>query len=135
MAAPANAEIESLMSAFYAAFDNRGGRAPAVAGLRALFGEGATITRVTAEGADRWDVAGFIAPRQAMLTDGTLTQFHEWETQAKTTVLENVASRWSTYRKAGILNGADYQGGGHKFIQLYRLGSRWVIGSILWEDS
>lgn len=127
-------EIEALIAAFYAAFDNRGGRLPAVEGLRALFAETATITRVTSEAVDSWTPEAFIAPRQRMLADGALTDFHEWETTARTVVLANIASRWSTYEKQGRLKDADYGGGGHKFIQLHRLEGRWRISSILWED-
>ena len=64
---PASPEIASLITAFYAAFDNRGGRPPAVAELRALFAPEASITRVNADGADTWDPEAFIAPRAAML--------------------------------------------------------------------
>jgi hypothetical protein len=128
-------EIESLVGAFYAAFDNRGGRAPAGEALRAMFAEAATITRVAPDLADIWAPDAFIAPRVAMLTDGTLTDFHEWETEARTVVLDNIASRWSRYEKSGTLNGADYRGGGQKFIQFQRADGRWLISSILWEDA
>ena len=134
MAERTDPDLEALVTDFYAAFDNRGGSAPAVDALRAMFGEAATITRVTSDQVDTWDADAFIAPRQAMLTDGTLQDFHEWETDARTVVLDNIASRWSTYEKLGTLNGADYRGGGHKFIQLHRQDGRWRIASILWED-
>ena len=127
-------EIEALIAAFYAAFDNRGARRPAVEDLRALFAEAATIARVTSQGVDTWTPDAFIAPRQRILTDGALTDFHEWETQARTVVLANIASRWSAYEKQGRLDGADYRGAGHKFIQLHRTDGRWRISSILWED-
>jgi hypothetical protein len=123
-----------LVSAFYAAFDNRASRSPAGDELRALFGAAATITRVTGDQVASWSPEAFIAPRIAMLTDGTLTQFHEWETDSRTAVIGSIASRWSTYEKEGKLNGADYRGGGHKFIQLARTRGRWLISSILWED-
>ena len=83
---------------------------------------------------ESWTPDAFIAPRIAMLSDGTLTDFHEWETQARTSVLDRIASRWSRYEKQGLLDGADYRGGGQKFIQLYRAGDRWLIGAILWQD-
>jgi hypothetical protein len=130
----ASPEIEALASAFYAAFDNRGSRVPAADDLRALFSETATITRVTEADVASWNPEAFIAPRIAMLTDGTLTEFHEWETDSRTVVLGNIASRWSTYEKAGKLNAAEYRGGGEKFIQLHRTSGRWLISSILWED-
>jgi hypothetical protein len=123
-----------LAFAFYAAFDNRGSLSPAGDELRALFSAAATITRVTDDEIASWSPEAFIAPRIAMLTDGTLTEFHEWETESQTAVIGNIASRWSTYEKEGKLNGADYRGGGHKFIQLARTSGGWLISSILWED-
>ncbi len=128
-------EIEALVGAFYAAFDNRDGRTPDGAALRALFTLEAVITRVGAGQADSWTPEVFIAPRVALLTEGALTGFHEWETDARTLVRDNIAGRWSTYRKAGKLDGADYQGGGFKFIQFRRQDGRWLIHSILWEDT
>jgi hypothetical protein len=130
----AESAIETLIEDFYAAFDNRDGRKPSAAALRAMFDDSAVITRVGPNGADAWTPGAFIAPRVAMLTDGTLTDFHEWEAGAHTRTLTNIASRWSRCEKAGTLNGADYRGGGHKFIQMRRAGTGWLITSVLWED-
>jgi hypothetical protein len=134
MAQHDTAEIDAVVARFYAAFDNRGGRAPASDELRELFAPGASITRVSGEGADTWDVDAFIAPRAAMLSDGSLSDFHEWETEAETTVLDNIASRRSRYAKDGRLGGAPYAGAGRKFIQLCRVDGRWRIAAVLWED-
>src|SRR4051794_25190696 len=94
---PADPEIEALVTAFYAAFDNRSGRVPDGRRLREMFDEAATITRASRDGVETWDPQAFIAPRLAMLTDGGLTEFHEWEVEARTVVRENIAARWSTY--------------------------------------
>lgn len=126
--------IEALITAFYAAFDNREGRRPSAEALRAMFDETAMVTRIGPNGGDAWTPEAFIAPRVAMLTDGTLTDFHEWEVASRTTILAHIASRWSRYEKSGVLNGADYRGGGQKFIQMRRAGDGWVISSVLWED-
>jgi len=127
--------IDALIAAFYAAYDNRGGKPPATAALRGLFTPEGRVTRVSAGDVANWDVDAFIAPREAMLTDGTLVEFHEWETEAVTEVFDNIASRTSHYAKAGTLNGAPYAGEGCKFIQLVRgPDRRWRINSVLWED-
>ena len=129
-----SAEIDALVEAFYAAFDNRGGRAPAGDALRALFAPEATITRVDGGAAETWDADGFVTPRVELLTDGRLLEFHEWETESRTHVAGHIASRWSVYEKEGLLGGADYRGGGQKLIQLRRDAGRWLISSLLWED-
>ena len=128
------AEIDAVIAAFYAAFDNRGGRVPVAEDLRGLFTEAATVTRAAGDEIDTWDPDGFVEPRIALLTGGTLVDFHEWETGSRTLVLDHIASRWSTYEKEGKLDGAEYRGGGHKLIQLHRVGGRWLISSLLWED-
>lgn len=127
-------DIDALIAAFYGAFDNRGDRAPATASLRDMFTADGRVVRVSAGGVESWNVDEFIAPREAMLTNGTLVDFHEWEIECATTVFDNIACRQSRYRKAGTLNGAPWTGEGRKLIQLCRDGGRWLIASVLWED-
>ena len=134
MSSGMEAEIQEVIAAFYAAFDNREQRAPSAAPFRALFLSDARVTRVSADRVESWGVDDFLAPRAALLTDGTLRDFHEWETNGTTTILGSIATRESHYRKVGILNGAPYEGEGRKFLQLCRAGQRWVIVSVLWED-
>jgi hypothetical protein len=100
MGQKADPEIEALVAAYYAAFDNRRSRRPAAEDLKGMLAEAATITRVAPDNVETWTPDGFISPGVEMLTDGSLTDFHEWETEAQTVVLENIACRWSTYRKA-----------------------------------
>ncbi len=132
---PSNSEIDSVIATLYAAFDNRGPRKPATAELRKVYVAGGGVIRVSASGMDSWTIEEFLLSRDAMLTDGTLVEFHEWETSSTTTVFENIASRQSHYAKAGTLHGAAYTGKGRKFIQLCRADGRWLIASVLWEDA
>ncbi len=129
-----HAEIDALIAAFYGAFDNRGGRATPVEALRDMFLPEAIVTRVAGSGTDTMTVDSFIAPRARMLSDGTLTDFHEWETHAHTQVLRDIACRHSTYEKRGLHQGAPYDGGGAKLFQLVRTLRGWRIASIAWED-
>lgn len=126
--------IDTLVAAFYAAFDNRSGRAVPADALRDMFLEAALITRATTDGIDTMSVDRFIAPRERMLSDGTLTDFHEWETEARTLVLRDIAARRSTYAKRGDRDGALYEGVGSKLIQFVRTGQGWRIAAICWED-
>ncbi|SEM37170.1 hypothetical protein [Xaviernesmea oryzae] len=79
-------------------------------------------------------VETFLAPRSRILTDGTLIEFYEWETSARTHVLRDIACRHSTYAKSGRYHGAPYEGGGAKLIQLARDPQGWRIAAITWED-
>lgn len=129
------AEIDRLIAAFYAEFDNRNGRQPALQPLQALFASGAVIVRDTGNrGCEALSVATFAEPRIALLAGGTLTDFHEWETGAETTLAGAVASRTSAYRKVGTLHGAAYAGGGRKFFQLGRFADGWRITAVAWSD-
>ena len=127
-------EIDALIETFYRVFDNRGAHTPSADALRNLFAAGGRITRVSSGAIEQWTVDEFIAPRIALLTNGTLAEFHEWEVQSRTTVFDNIASRESHYRKTGTLNGSPYSGAGRKFINLCRMNASWLICSILWED-
>jgi len=127
-------DIDDLVARFYAAFDNREGRAIDVLGLREMFLPDARVTRVLPGQIDSWSVDEFIAPRAAMLTDGTLSDFHEWEVEAATTLCSNIAERRSRYRKSGRLRGEPYAGEGKKFILLCHVEGRCRIASVLWED-
>ena len=121
-------ELEAVVAAFYAAFDNRGSRGPDAQELLALFGPEATVTRVAGADVETWSAQQFVAPRIAILTDGTLTEFHEWETESRTFVSGSIAARWSTYEKESAAS----RGGGQKVIHLRRAGGSWVISSLLW---
>lgn len=131
---PKVAEVDALADAFYRVFDNRGSQVPSAAALRDLFAADGRIRRVSSGTVELWTVDEFIAPRIALLTNGTLTDFHEWETRSTTTVFADIASRESHYRKTGTLNGLPYAGEGRKLIQLCRFDGQWLICSILWED-
>lgn len=131
---PQQSEINRLIARFYAAFDNREGRAIALSELREMFLPNARVTRVAAGQADSWSVDEFIAPRAAILTDGTLVNFHEREAEGATTVFGNIAEHRSQYRKSGQLRGELYVGEGTKFILLCKLDGCWRIVSVLWED-
>jgi len=126
--------IGGLVETFYAAFDNRGGRRPDILGLRALFAPYALIARVSAEGMDCWTVDKFLAPRAALLTDGTLTEFHEWEVRGRNVGGDLIATRWSEYEKAGVRDGTAFRGAGRKLVSLHKADGHWRIASVLWED-
>ena len=76
----------------------------------------------------------FVTPRDAMLKNGTLTDFHEWEVTAKTFVNGATATRICKYGKEGLLDGKEFSGSGMKSIQMTLAQHGWKIISILWED-
>ena len=81
-----------------------------------------------------YDLASFMEPRHKILTDGTLTQFEEHETLEQTTIINNIAQRYSGYQKSGCMEGKLFNQTGHKFLQFVKTSEGWKISSVIWED-
>jgi hypothetical protein len=130
--------IDAVIAAFFAAFDNRGGRVPDMDALRALFVGGGVprgvVVKRAGDAVEVMDVEAFIAPRAALLTGGRLTDFHEWETEGRTEIAGGLATRWSRYAKSGRMDGAPTDGTGLKTIALARTPDSWRLASVVWED-
>lgn len=129
------ADIDALARRFFSAFCNRG-VLPRVASLPSMFLPGAAITvvRPGAAAPETCGVADFVTPRAALLFGGRLRDFEEHEVDASTEVQGSLAWRACSYRKAGVLDGAPFQGGGRKLISLVQTRAGWKIAALLWED-
>lgn len=128
------AEIDRLMGLFMDSFTNTGGRCADLRIIRELFvPEGRIISNV---GNDPvvMDLDAFVEPRQKMLTDGTLTEFSEWEVSGRTEIFGSVAHRFTEYRKSGVRDGARFEGHGHKTTQFLRTRAGWRMSSMAWDD-
>ncbi|WP_434631822.1 hypothetical protein [Chromobacterium sp. CV08] len=128
------AEIDRLIAAFFALFDNRGGVRPDLDRIFAMFTADGRITRVEGAEARQWSLEAFIAPRRDLLCGGGLDDFCEQESGEQTWIEGRLASRISRYRKAGRLHGQPYAGGGTKLFQLVRGADGWRIAAMCWED-
>ncbi|MFD0069880.1 DUF4440 domain-containing protein [Streptomyces sp. NPDC059944] len=127
-------EIDALTAEFFGAFDNRGGTAADVARIRRLVIPGGVIVKTGPE-FTAYTVDEFVEPREQLLADGRLTEFHEWETSERTDIAGDVAARFGEYRKAGILDGEPFEGGGTKAIQFVRTPDGWRIAAFSWYDA
>jgi hypothetical protein len=132
-AAAARAEIDELTRVFFGAFTNKAGP-PGVDGLYRLFLPQAVIMKRTGATCEVYDLKEFIEPRRQLLTNGSLVDFSEEETAARTDIFGGIAQRFCTYRKAGVLSGRPFSGRGVKTIQFIRLGAEWKISALAWED-
>ncbi|TZF84257.1 DUF4440 domain-containing protein [Cognatilysobacter lacus] len=128
------AAIDALVAAFYAMFDNRNGASPLLATPEHVFLPDALIVRRDGDRVACMHLDGFIGPRRAWLSDGTLSGFHEWETASRTAVAGDIATRLSAYRKQGLRDGTAFDGEGAKSLQLVRAPAGWRIASVLWQD-
>ncbi|MFI6642769.1 GNAT family N-acetyltransferase [Streptomyces sp. NPDC050504] len=132
--AAAKAELDRLMDVFLGAFTNTGGAAPNVDAVREVFVPQGRITSNIGADPVVYDLDAFIEPRRKMLTDGTLTEFSEWEVAERTEVFGTIAHRFSEYRKSGVLRGERFEGGGRKTTQFVRTPEGWRMSSMLWDD-
>ncbi|MET9730364.1 GNAT family protein [Streptomyces sp. NPDC006458] len=133
-AAAVQVELDRLMAVFVGAFTNTDGRRPDLDVIRDVFvPQGRIIANVGAEPVI-YDLDSFIEPRQKMLTDGTLTEFSEWEVAERTEIFGSIAHRFSEYRKSGYHYGEWFEGSGHKTTQFLRTPEGWRMSSLAWDD-
>jgi len=126
------AQIDALVQRFFAAFDNRGGAIAPLAALPALFMPDA---RITAPGQPAGSVREFVEPRAALLQDGRLREFTEWELEQQTLVDGTRARRELRYSKFGLLDGRPFGCSGRKQLELAQDGEgRWRIAALSWQD-
>ena len=128
------AELDRLMRVFLGAFTNTGGRRPNVDVVREVFIPQGTIVSNVGDEPVVYDLDAFVEPRQKILTDGTLTEFSEWEIAERTEIFGSIAHRFSEYGKSGFLDGEWFEGSGHKTTQFVRTPAGWRMSSMAWDD-
>jgi RimJ/RimL family protein N-acetyltransferase len=126
--------LDKLTKDFYSLFTNAKGKPLALERISDMCYAEASIVKYSEGKAEFFSVATFVSPRKVILSDGTLTEFEEYEVFEETSVSGHVAQRLSRYRKNGCLNGAYFERGGSKLFQYARADSGWKISSIIWED-
>ena len=126
--------IDEIAAQFFSAFTNRDGAVPGIDRLYDLLAQDARIIQKAGVDQRIYDVAGFIEPRRAMLTNGSLQDFCEVEVMAKTDIFGNIAHRFSRYHKSWEASGERYEGEGAKSLQFVRTPEGWKIASLIWDD-
>ena len=127
-------EIEAVVRTFFAAFTSGPELSPRLDDLRSLFLPGAVIVRTCGTEPLLYSVEEFIAPRQALLSGGTLLDFREWHVAGRTDLFGDIAHWFGTYAKAWKQAGTPYSGRGMKSLQLVRTGEGWRISAAAWDD-
>lgn len=127
-------DIDEVTGLFFGAFMNRGGAPSDIERLYQLFLPECVIVGIGAGTAKVYDLAGFVEPRRALLSEGTMTEFREEEVSEKTTIFGNIAQRTSRYRKSWIAAGRPCAGSGVKSLQFVRMPDGWKIAALAWED-
>ena len=134
MSSDAQTAIDTLVTRFYALFTNTHGQVPRVAQVAELFIPEGLIVKSAGDAIEAYDLDAFVKPRLEILTDGTLQDFSEWETDAQTQIFGAIAHRISHYRKRGVLSGAPFEGSGVKTMLFAKVRGEWKFTSTCWVD-
>jgi RimJ/RimL family protein N-acetyltransferase len=127
-------EIRELVRCFFAAFTSGAEVDSGLDALRASLVPEAIVVSTGGQGATVYDVESFIAPRRALLTDGSLVDFSESAVSGRIDLFGDIAHWFGRYTKAGLLHGATYAGAGMKSIQFVRTADGWRISAAAWDD-
>jgi hypothetical protein len=127
-------DIDTATRAFFDAFSNRGGVPRNIDRLYQLFLPECIIIGIGAGATKIYDLSGFVEPRRALLSDGSLTDFDEEEISEKTEILGAIAQRTARYRKSWSASGDRCTGSGVKSLQFVRMPDGWKIAALAWED-
>lgn len=128
------AQIQALTDRFFKLFDNRAGAVPYLPSLPALCLPEVRFVQTGKGEPQLMDLMAFMQPRAALLSEGHLQDFAEWELEGRTQVFGNMAQRWLRCAKVGQLDGTTCAGQGCKSLQFVRTAQGWRISTVLWED-
>ena len=128
------AAIADVVQTFFAAFTSGPDSAARLDALRQAFLPEAVIVRTCGAEPAVYSVDSFIAPRQALLSGGTLVDFSEWQLSGHTELFGDIAQHFCSYAKAGVQNGTPFTGRGMKTMQFIRTSAGWRISAAAWDD-
>lgn len=127
-------EIDNIIKKFFEIFNNKNGKQTDWNVIYNLCIPETVIIKKEGPTQTVYNPGSFIEPRKKILTDGTLVDFEEFETDEKTQIAEHIAQRYTQYQKSGTLNGKHFTGRGTKLFQLIKTTDGWKISSVVWED-
>ena len=126
--------IAGIVRTFFAAFTSGPELAARLDALRAVFLPEAVIVRTGGGEPAVYGVDSFIAPRQALLSGGTLVDFSEWELTGHTEICADIPHHFGSYAKAWVQAGTPFTGRGMKTLQFVRTAAGWRISAAAWDD-
>jgi hypothetical protein len=126
--------LDDLVNKFFNLFTNKNGAIPDIDNIYQLCIPEGMIIKNTGATPEIYTLKQFVTPRKKILTDGTLTDFSEEEVTEKTEIFGNIAHRFCSYKKSGILSGQPFEAKGMKTIQFINTASGWKISSLAWDD-
>ena len=127
-------EIDTIVKNFFDIFTNTHYKQPDCTIINTVCIPETIIIKKKDATEEIYNLNSFIEPRRKILTDGTLINFEETETEEETRIIGNIAQRFSKYQKSGYLNGTYFKEHGNKFFQFIKTNKEWKITSLIWED-
>jgi len=127
-------QIDSLCNSFFQLFSNVDGPAD-LSKIKDMCIPQLLVIKMDKGKEIAYTLESFIEPRKQILSDGSLTNFREWETTEETFVKGNIAQRYCTYSKSGIASGTAFSQTGNKLFQFIKTADVWKIASLVWEDN
>ena len=128
------AELDRLASEFFRAVSFETSGSPSYENIPALFIERGLLIKNSSATPEISSVREFIEPRQALVSSGTLTRFHEAELSETTVIFGNVAHRFSAYAKSGISSGVPFEAQGMITTQFINTPHGWRMTAMAWDD-
>ena len=129
-----NKELDRLASEFFRAVSFETGETPSYQTIHTLFIEQGLLIKNVGLTPEISSVREFIEPREALISSGTLTRFHESELSASTDIFGNVAHRFSSYLKSGTSNGVLFEARGMITTQFINTPTGWKMTAMAWDD-
>lgn len=126
--------INSLTHSFFDLFTNKYGLFPSLEDIHHSCLPETIIIKKIGDIEEIYNLDTFIKPRKEILSNGTLTEFEEYETSDETKVVGNIAQRFSKFKKRGFSCGEYFEGAGNKIFQFIKTANGWKISSVIWED-
>ena len=128
------AELDRLTAEFFRAVSFESGQRPPYENMHTIFIEAGLLIKNSASIPEISTVRQFLAPREAMVAAGELTEFRESELSETTEIFGNVAHRFSAYAKSGTLKGLPFKARGMISTQFVLTPAGWKISAMAWDD-
>jgi RimJ/RimL family protein N-acetyltransferase len=126
--------IDQLTEFFFNIFTNSNQQQPNWNTIHTICLAETMIIKKNSDNEEVYNLNTFIEPRKKILSDGTLTEFMEYETSEETRVVGSISQRFSRFQKKGYHNGTYFEGNGNKLFQYVKTNNGWKISSVIWED-
>lgn len=126
-------ELDGLLRKFYEVISFEEGGSPDWNAMSRLFSKNARVTRVTPEGVDYLDLAGFRDLAEELLEVGAFTTFFEREVARRVDRYGSVIHVASAYETKTSPAARDYIERGINSIQLILEDGTWRIVSLCWD--